>query len=232
MVTLNSMKNLSIGAIGTIFLALVFGNPAHAGSITSYTDPLLSGASVIDFENAPGNSNLPGFSFNSLKLEHVTFSTPVEQLGYINSSYGGGYNTQGKSLQNTYTAQAFTSLKMSFDNTVTAFGFNWGASNIPWILTAFDANNNILDSLTLPVTEGSNNGDFFGLSTPDQAISYATLTAISQGDWVLLDNFKYVASSPTAVPEPATMLGLLAFGAIGVTSMNKRKQQQKATVKA
>ncbi|MBD2569867.1 MULTISPECIES: PEP-CTERM sorting domain-containing protein [Nostocaceae] len=35
-----------------------------------------------------------------------------------------------------------------------------------------------------------------------------------------------------AVPEPASVLGLLAFGAMGAGSMIKRKQQQKAMVKA
>lgn len=35
-----------------------------------------------------------------------------------------------------------------------------------------------------------------------------------------------------SVPEPGTVFGLLAFGAMGVGSMLKRKQQQKATVKA
>ncbi|QSJ19803.1 PEP-CTERM sorting domain-containing protein [Nostoc sp. UHCC 0702] len=35
-----------------------------------------------------------------------------------------------------------------------------------------------------------------------------------------------------SVPEPSAMLGLLAFSAFGATSVLKRKQQQKATVKA
>ncbi|MTJ08830.1 MULTISPECIES: PEP-CTERM sorting domain-containing protein [unclassified Anabaena] len=36
----------------------------------------------------------------------------------------------------------------------------------------------------------------------------------------------------TSVPEPASVLGLFAFGAIGAGSLLKRKQQQQATVKA
>ncbi|WP_414528840.1 nidogen-like domain-containing protein [Nodularia chucula] len=38
--------------------------------------------------------------------------------------------------------------------------------------------------------------------------------------------------SPTSVPEPTTILGLLAFGAFGATSALKRKQQYKAAAKA
>jgi hypothetical protein len=38
--------------------------------------------------------------------------------------------------------------------------------------------------------------------------------------------------TPEKVPEPASTLGLLALGSLGAGSMLKRKQQQKATVKA
>ncbi|MBD1942509.1 PEP-CTERM sorting domain-containing protein [Coleofasciculus sp. FACHB-712] len=38
--------------------------------------------------------------------------------------------------------------------------------------------------------------------------------------------------NPTSVPEPASALGLLAFGTLGAGSLLKRKQQQKGTVKA
>jgi hypothetical protein len=47
-----------------------------------------------------------------------------------------------------------------------------------------------------------------------------------------VDNVK-ISSTPTqAVPEPASTLGLMAFGAIGAGSMLKRKQQKSATEKA
>ncbi|MFB2937851.1 choice-of-anchor L domain-containing protein [Aerosakkonemataceae cyanobacterium BLCC-F154] len=38
--------------------------------------------------------------------------------------------------------------------------------------------------------------------------------------------------NPEAVPEPGTVLGLLALGAMGAGSIRKRKQQEKVTVKA
>ena len=41
-----------------------------------------------------------------------------------------------------------------------------------------------------------------------------------------------IAGIVKPVPEPASTLGLLALGAMGAGSMLKRKQQQKATVKA
>ncbi len=41
-----------------------------------------------------------------------------------------------------------------------------------------------------------------------------------------------MSGQAVAVPEPASVLGLLAFGAMGVGTALKRKQQQKAPVKA
>ncbi len=42
----------------------------------------------------------------------------------------------------------------------------------------------------------------------------------------VIDNVS-VIESPATVPEPSTMLGLLAFGTFGAASQLKRKQQQK-----
>ncbi|MBD1839879.1 PEP-CTERM sorting domain-containing protein [Coleofasciculus sp. FACHB-64] len=44
---------------------------------------------------------------------------------------------------------------------------------------------------------------------------------------VSLDNFTF-GQAATSVPEPASVLGLLAVGALGATSQIKRKQQGKA----
>jgi hypothetical protein len=64
-----------------------------------------------------------------------------------------------------------------------------------------------------------------------------------QGTWVLniKDSFAddtgslgswNISGQSVSVPEPASVLGLLAFGAMGASSVVKRKQQQKAMVKA
>jgi PEP-CTERM motif len=42
-----------------------------------------------------------------------------------------------------------------------------------------------------------------------------------------IDNVKIASSTSTSVPEPASVLGLLAFGVFGTASVLKRKQQQK-----
>ncbi|MBW4454029.1 MAG: PEP-CTERM sorting domain-containing protein [Nostoc indistinguendum CM1-VF10] len=47
---------------------------------------------------------------------------------------------------------------------------------------------------------------------------------------LLLDDVKFTKT--TSVPEPTSIIGILAFGAFSATSLCKRKQLQKAAVKA
>ena len=63
----------------------------------------------------------------------------------------------------------------------------------------------------------------FGGEEPDDHLG------IWGADFVI-DNFTF--NETQSVPEPASTLGLLALGAMGTGSLFKRKQQQKATVKA
>jgi len=212
--TISTFLKQSLFAVGAICITFGGNSAAQALGITSSSDSALSGSSLIDFESAPTGA------FTSLTLKGVTFSTPTGEVGFVNSDYAGQYNTQGQSLKNTYASNAFNSLRMDFAKTTNAFGFNWGASNVKWTLTAFDSANQVLDSILLPLTTGSNSGDFFGLSTGKSAISYATLISSSPGDYVLLDNFKYVSGTTQSIPTPALLPGLIGLG-MGV--LRKRK---------
>ncbi|MBW4687058.1 MAG: PEP-CTERM sorting domain-containing protein [Komarekiella atlantica HA4396-MV6] len=46
---------------------------------------------------------------------------------------------------------------------------------------------------------------------------------------ILIDNL--TIGGAKSVPEPASVIGILAFGAFGASSLHKRKQQQNATAK-
>lgn len=179
------LKKLSIIAAGVTVMGLGTVNKAEAALITSSSDQALSGGSTIDFEQAT-----PG-SYNSITQGNVTFSTPSGQLGFISSNYAGDYNTQGQSLQNTYAVNGFSTLLISFQSPINAFGFNFGASDVPWILTAFNAVGSVLDTQVLAPTQSSNSGDFFGIQTEDSLISYATLEAQGNADYVFVDNLKW-----------------------------------------
>jgi len=181
---------------------------AQATFITSSSDPALSGSSLIDF-----NSQAIG-SYASLAIGDVTFSGsgPVR----VTSDFAGDYNSNGIHLDNdqgnTYT------LNFSFNQPVSAFGFNLGASDVgDWVLTAF-AGGTPLDSFLLPATWYSNSGDFFGIA--GNGITSATLSSSSY-DYVLLDNFRYQTGGSEPVPEPSTIF-LLGAGLAGIGLIRRK----------
>lgn len=176
------LTKLSMIAAGVTILALGSTSKAQAALITNSSDQALSGGKTIDFEQ-----QTPGV-YNSITQDNVTFSTPSGQVGFIKSDYSGNYNTQGQSLQNTYAFNGFSTLKISFTTATNAFGFNFGASDVPWTLSAFDAAGLVLDTQVLEPTFSSNSGNFYGIKT-GSIISYATLISQSPNDYVFIDNF-------------------------------------------
>jgi hypothetical protein len=195
-----------------LLIVLLSFMPAYGSFISSSADSTLSGSALIDFEAQASGS------FTSLTIGNVTFSTSSNQVGYIDSAYAGDYNTTGQSLKNSYESNAFSSLRISFASAVSAFGFNWGASDQPWQLRAYDSGNNLLEGWTMPTTSSSNAGDFYGISYA--GITYAILDTTSVGDYIFVDNFRYAPAS-VGVPEPTTML-LLGLGLVGLAGFRKR----------
>ncbi|MEH2240559.1 hypothetical protein [Nostoc sp.] len=58
-------------------------------------------------------------------------------------------------------------------------------------------------------------------------IKYLQIT----GTFYAIDDVQFDAKFPEKVPEPASTLAILAFGALGTNSVIRLKQQQKATTK-
>jgi PEP-CTERM motif-containing protein len=198
----------------------VFGmvSSAMAIPINNSSDPALTGANVIGFED-----QVLGL-YTDLTIDDVTF-TGNNGTFQIDSVMGGDFNTSGIYLENELNG--FNSFTFSFSSTVTGFGFNWGASNEDWELTAYDASDNFLESYTLPQVWWDNNGEFYGIATAN--IAYATLiqtTTVYDNptDWILIDNFTYQGSEP--VPEPSTIL-LMGAGLLGLVGYNRKRFSKK-----
>lgn len=200
------------------FSAFTFCKQVLATPISSSSDVALNGSTIINF-----NSQVIGV-YNILSIGDVTFSADPSTLR-IQSTYAGQFNTTGLYLDNN--SNGFGSLTIDFTTSVNAFGFNFGASNTNWTLTAYDTHDNVLESTIIAETTGSNAGDFFGLATA--GTSYAVLEMTGSynyggNDWILMDNFSYNTQA-APVPEPATMV-LLGLGLVGLAGIGRKKLQK------
>jgi hypothetical protein len=208
-------RALQLFTVMAFVFALSFSAWADAYLITSASDPALAGGEVITFDSAPTGTY---YNFTS---GGVVFQSLDDMPFRISADYSGQYNNPGLAIENGTYETGFTA-RMKFSGvgggTTNAFGFNWGASNTTWKLSAYNAAGALIASFDLPITGSSNAGDFVGIAA--EGISYAILEGDS-GDWVFIDNFTSGEGSAAAVPEPATML-LLGIGLVGAAAMRKR----------
>ena len=194
-----------------IAAAALLSSTALAAPITgagTYTLPGMT--QTTDFENQPVAS------FTSLTTGNLKI-TGIGGVLRTASNYAGDYNTSGTRLLDN-NAGGTSGFRFDFTTAVSAFAFNFGASDVNWTLSAYNAAGVLLESLVIAPTYGSNDKAYFGLA--DAGISYATLTG-SSSDWVFVDNFK-LAANTTNVPEPGSV-ALLGAGLAGVLMMRRRK---------
>jgi len=201
------MKPTKLASAICLTGALALSLPASAASALfsgfglPSSDPLLSGATVVDF------SAVAAGTYTSLSVGNVTFGGGNGNF-VITDSLAGSYNTQGRNFQNLQGQGSTSILNFSFSAPVSAFGFNFGASNEDWRLDAFDAANNLLDSQIITQTWFSNAGDYFGMATSGIASARLTqLTHVNDAgvDWILMDNFS-ISGQSINVPEPESLL--------------------------
>jgi hypothetical protein len=192
------------------FCLLAISTNSFAYTITSPTDSSLVGGDVIDF-----SAQTVG-RYTSLSIGDVTFTANDNDLS-IASNYSGSYNTTGLYLDNgDYSTNGFSSITFSFASDVNAFGFNFGASNYSWTLTAYDGSGSIIESMVISALIDSNNGEFFGIAA--NGIAYAVLSNNDPSyDWIFIDNF-----TTSAVPVPAAVW-LFGSGLLGLIGFTKRK---------
>ena len=199
--------------LAALLLAVSASN-LSAQNINSAADPALAGATTITFSGETLGQ------YSAFTTGGVKFTASNPATLYITNAYAGDYNTTGTHLANTYD-NGFNSLRMDFlGGPVSAFGFNYGAADLQWTLSAYDAANMLIGSRVVPSAHESN-GAFFGLTTGSSNIAYATLVSSGSGDYVMIDNFMYTGT--TVTPEPGSV-ALVAAGLAGVAGIARRRR--------
>jgi hypothetical protein len=195
-----------LAAAGSVSAAVITGNGAPS------SDPAFAGgAAVIDFNSETLNA------YTSLTTNGVTFGAAGREF-LVDATFAGDFNTEGAYLQNDFGGSS--TLTFSFAAPVAAFAFNFGGSNMPWMLSAFGSGGDLLDSLEIPALVGSNGPDFFGISAA--GIDHVLLTTASS-DYVTLDNFTYTRVGAGPVPEPSAWA--LMIGGFGLTGLALRRRR-------
>lgn len=209
-----------IGLAGVLTLSV--STNANAALFSGFglpsSDSALAGATVIDF------SAVALGTYTSLSVGGVTFGGGNGNF-VITDSLGGSYNTMGRNFQNLQNQGSASVLNFTFSSAVTAFGFNFGASNEDWKLETFDSGNNLLTSDLLYQTWFSNSGDYFGVATANIASARLTqLTHVADAgvDWILMDNFSFAGQSNN-VPEPESLL----LAGLGLAALALSRRQKK-----
>jgi PEP-CTERM motif len=197
-------KHLAVALLGGALLPSL----ASAVPITSEADSALNGSTLIDFESVAVGE------YNSLALPGVTINGIGGSMTVCNGCGGGGgsFGDIGRSLQNTNGSPI--SFDLVFDDAVSAFGIIGGALNGPWVYTAYDALNNVLE--TLNIGDPCCGGFFRGIATD----GIARVNLYGGGDWVVFDNLRFVAQ-PVSVPEPMS-LGLFTLGLAGAAFFRRQ----------
>jgi hypothetical protein len=205
-----------------IITAILFAvSPASAATIIGFGDPLSDAALAGGIQQ--GFDSVANGDYESITLGNVTY-IGVDAPLTIGPDFNGDFNTTGgKSLFTGFDLIPHE-FRFDFATPVDAFAFNWGAADNVFILNAYNADDELLETLAIPATNMSNAGEYFGLAA--EGISYAilsdTFNVFPDGDFVFIDRFT-ILGSLTPVPEPAT---LLLFGA-GVAAMAVRRRSRR-----
>ncbi len=191
---------------------------------SGFGEPPPIGGTVIDFD-----STTPG-GYDSLTIDNVTFNG-VAHDGYgttfsIGSDFNGSFNNSGgQSLLNGFSLSP-DAFSFVFGSPVSNFAFNFGASDNDWQLTAYDAGNGVLGTMTIPPVHGSNAGDYFGIAAP--GIAYATLVDLDDqdntdfaGDYIFIDDFTYVGGG-TSAPDTGSSLALFGMALVPLLAIARK----------
>jgi hypothetical protein len=197
------------------------------------TSAIALGVGVISATSAQAASiSRAGFNADAVNynFESATLGATTVTEGNLTITNGRVTNLNAGTISGkTYYDGADSSvIRFDFLNPVSAVGVDFLANNANVTLSLFNNANTLIDSLTIDSTTLPRvpfpNG-FVGLDVGSNLVAYATIDTPLNGNELYVDNIIYQS---VAVPEPASMLGLLSVGALVTIAGIKRKQKQEA----
>lgn len=207
--------------IASLFLLFGFNTVSMATPISS-PDQLSSGSTVITFEEVPAGTSEP------VTINGVTFT---DNNGGVTSGIKSPQWTQypgifeGQFFGLGYGDRGFI---IDFNGeTVSEFGMGvFDVNFVGNVLTAYDINNNVLETLTSGIDPefqvgpiGGVFSTFTGFSRATSDIAWLELTHVS-GDWLAIDTVTF-SGRTNPVPEPTTML-LFVSGLVGLSVIRRK----------
>lgn len=183
---------------------IVSSNTTLGAVITDASDPLLTGASVITFDEVPASTTNP-------TIGNVSFVGDNRPLTIFD------LGSTAPSLANPLFGTRGTPYSIVFDTPVFAFAMDiFSINNHPVTVEAYDSLGSLLGSVAHTPEPGALLSAFTGLGGFASAIANVR---IETNDAFALDNFHYTTTAnppaPVAVAEPAT-LALFGLGLAGL----------------
>ncbi|HLP90697.1 MAG TPA: PEP-CTERM sorting domain-containing protein [Nostocaceae cyanobacterium] len=208
---MNFLNKLAVTTVIALGIGVIGTSSAQAASISR--SDFNADAVNFDFESATLGST--DATDGTLTVTNGVVRNRGTSFGLVlgNSYYDGGDSSV---------------IRFNFLNPVSAVGVDFTANVADTTLSIFDSANNLIDSLTLDrttlptISATSYPTSFIGLDAGSNLIAYATIDTPLNGNELYIDNIIYQS---VAVPEPASMLGLLGVGVLGTISSIKRKQK-------
>ncbi|MEO1431299.1 MAG: PEP-CTERM sorting domain-containing protein [Cyanobacteria bacterium J06633_8] len=202
-----------------------------ASSVLSLGFIQVNSAEAASIGRSDFNPDATEFNFDGTSGTDVTDGNLSVTNGVV-SGYDRPTNMSGY----TYFDGGDSSvIRFDFLEEVSALGMDFYANNADITFSVFDKSDNLIENLTLDwTTQDAPTGypeGFIGLDVGSNLISYATIDTPRNGNELFVDNVVY-QSAAQSVPEPASMLGLLAVTSLGAASLKgkfaKAKEAQNA----
>lgn len=235
------MKNLSMAPVGATFIALsTLGVSKAEAAVT-----------VLNFEGV-GNFNFVANFYDTAPQDFdITFSPNA--YGIVDSDNGGSGSFGGEPSPNTdlFFLNGSTATLNAQNGFDTGLSFFYSAIDRPGFVNIYDglnATGNLLATINLPLTPFNAAPDPTGVYSPfvpigvsfsgiaksvdfTATISEIFFDDITLGSAIPGGSGSAIPGGSQSVPEPGSILGVLAVGAFSATTLLKRKQQQKAVAK-